>query len=114
VLSIAWCAQDPELLVSCGKDSRILCWNPAAAQQVEINYTLFLFNISGENLNRVFYEFIFLSMAAVNKNFIVLIRPLYYLANKQNYSLIVKYILFSSLAQEKCPYTRTIEKTILN
>ncbi|XP_054267907.1 protein transport protein Sec31A-like [Macrosteles quadrilineatus] len=33
VLSIAWCAQDPELLVSCGKDSRILCWNPAAAQQ---------------------------------------------------------------------------------
>lgn len=28
VLSIAWCPQDPDLLVSCGKDSRILCWNP--------------------------------------------------------------------------------------
>ncbi|XP_049803426.1 protein transport protein Sec31A isoform X2 [Schistocerca nitens] len=28
VLSIAWCAQDPDLLVSCGKDNRILCWNP--------------------------------------------------------------------------------------
>ncbi|CAL1287606.1 unnamed protein product [Larinioides sclopetarius] len=28
VLSIAWCAQDPDLLLSCGKDNRILCWNP--------------------------------------------------------------------------------------
>jgi WD40 repeat protein len=28
VLSIAWCPQDPDLLVSCGKDNRILCWNP--------------------------------------------------------------------------------------
>ncbi|XP_021915542.1 protein transport protein Sec31A isoform X3 [Zootermopsis nevadensis] len=28
VLSIAWCRQDPDLLVSCGKDNRILCWNP--------------------------------------------------------------------------------------
>ena len=28
MLSIAWCPQDPDLLVSCGKDSRILCWNP--------------------------------------------------------------------------------------
>ncbi|XP_046674352.1 protein transport protein Sec31A isoform X2 [Homalodisca vitripennis] len=32
VLSIAWCAQDPELLVSCGKDSRILFWNPNSSQ----------------------------------------------------------------------------------
>ncbi|XP_028397312.1 protein transport protein Sec31A-like [Dendronephthya gigantea] len=30
VLSIAWCPQDPELLMSCGKDSRILCWNPSS------------------------------------------------------------------------------------
>ncbi|GIY28250.1 protein transport protein Sec31A [Caerostris darwini] len=28
VLSIAWCQQDPDLLLSCGKDNRILCWNP--------------------------------------------------------------------------------------
>ncbi|XP_071808414.1 protein transport protein Sec31A-like isoform X2 [Asterias amurensis] len=28
VLSIAWCRQDPDLLLSCGKDNRILCWNP--------------------------------------------------------------------------------------
>lgn len=28
VLSIAWCLQDPDLLLSCGKDNRILCWNP--------------------------------------------------------------------------------------
>lgn len=28
VLSIAWCMQDPDLLLSCGKDNRILCWNP--------------------------------------------------------------------------------------
>uniref|UniRef100_A0A3Q2XE86 Protein transport protein Sec31A n=1 Tax=Hippocampus comes TaxID=109280 RepID=A0A3Q2XE86_HIPCM len=28
VLAIAWSVADPELLLSCGKDSRILCWNP--------------------------------------------------------------------------------------
>lgn len=28
VLSIAWCTQDSDLLISCGKDNRILCWNP--------------------------------------------------------------------------------------
>lgn len=28
ILSIAWCQQDANLLVSCGKDNRILCWNP--------------------------------------------------------------------------------------
>lgn len=28
VLSVAWCLKDPDLLLSCGKDSRILCWNP--------------------------------------------------------------------------------------
>ncbi|KAG8188070.1 hypothetical protein JTE90_014309 [Oedothorax gibbosus] len=28
VLSIAWCQQDPDLLLSCGKDNKILCWNP--------------------------------------------------------------------------------------
>uniref|UniRef100_T1JFC4 Protein transport protein Sec31A n=1 Tax=Strigamia maritima TaxID=126957 RepID=T1JFC4_STRMM len=28
VLSVAWCRRDPDLLLSCGKDNRILCWNP--------------------------------------------------------------------------------------
>ncbi|RZC32965.1 transport Sec31A [Asbolus verrucosus] len=28
VLSVAWCSQDSDLLVSCGKDNRILAWNP--------------------------------------------------------------------------------------
>lgn len=32
VLSIAWSLADPELLLSCGKDSRMLCWNPNTAE----------------------------------------------------------------------------------
>ncbi|GAB6018875.1 Protein transport protein Sec31A [Chamberlinius hualienensis] len=28
VLSLAWCPQDPDLLLSGGKDHRIICWNP--------------------------------------------------------------------------------------
>uniref|UniRef100_A0A069DZR9 Protein transport protein Sec31A n=1 Tax=Panstrongylus megistus TaxID=65343 RepID=A0A069DZR9_9HEMI len=28
VLTLAWCAQDPDFLVSSGKDNKILCWNP--------------------------------------------------------------------------------------
>uniref|UniRef100_UPI003AAFBE03 protein transport protein Sec31A n=1 Tax=Centroberyx gerrardi TaxID=166262 RepID=UPI003AAFBE03 len=34
VLAIAWSLADPELLLSCGKDSRILCWNPNTAEVV--------------------------------------------------------------------------------
>ncbi|XP_075238434.1 COPII coat complex component secretory 31 isoform X2 [Lycorma delicatula] len=30
LLSIAWCAQDPDLLIGSGKDNKILCWNPNA------------------------------------------------------------------------------------
>ncbi|XP_064631630.1 protein transport protein Sec31A-like isoform X3 [Lineus longissimus] len=28
IFSMAWCPKDPDLLLSCGKDNRILCWNP--------------------------------------------------------------------------------------
>ncbi|KAI4456983.1 sec31-related protein [Holotrichia oblita] len=28
ILSMAWCLADPDLLISTGKDNRILCWNP--------------------------------------------------------------------------------------
>ncbi|KAJ9665574.1 protein transport protein S31 [Coniosporium apollinis] len=28
VLSLSWCPQDSELLLSCGKDNRTICWNP--------------------------------------------------------------------------------------
>lgn len=33
ILSIAWCSEDSDLLVSCGKDNRIICWNPNSSQQ---------------------------------------------------------------------------------
>jgi WD40 repeat protein len=32
VLSVAWCKDDSDLLLSCGKDNRILVWNPNSAQ----------------------------------------------------------------------------------
>ena len=28
VLSLSWCRQDSDLLLSCGKDNRTICWNP--------------------------------------------------------------------------------------
>ncbi|KAL8788090.1 MAG: hypothetical protein Q9213_001848 [Squamulea squamosa] len=28
VLSVSWCTQDNDLLISCGKDNRTICWNP--------------------------------------------------------------------------------------
>lgn len=28
VLGLSWCLQDPDLLLSCGKDNRTICWNP--------------------------------------------------------------------------------------
>ncbi|KAK5798414.1 hypothetical protein VI817_004704 [Penicillium citrinum] len=32
VLSLAWCNQDPDLLLSSGKDNRNICWNPQIGQ----------------------------------------------------------------------------------
>lgn len=30
ILSMAWSRADPDLLISCGKDNKLLCWNPNA------------------------------------------------------------------------------------
>ncbi|KAH8699269.1 hypothetical protein BGW36DRAFT_377618 [Talaromyces proteolyticus] len=32
VLSLSWCAQDPDLLLSSGKDNRTICWNPQTGE----------------------------------------------------------------------------------
>ncbi|TDL22025.1 hypothetical protein BD410DRAFT_276586 [Rickenella mellea] len=32
VLSLSWCQQDADLLLSCGKDNRALCWNPQTSE----------------------------------------------------------------------------------
>ncbi|KAL8710327.1 MAG: hypothetical protein Q9220_005097 [cf. Caloplaca sp. 1 TL-2023] len=32
VLSLSWCAQDNDLLLSCGKDNRTICWNPQSGE----------------------------------------------------------------------------------
>jgi len=34
ILSLAWCKQDSDLLVSCGKDCRTICWNPSNGEIV--------------------------------------------------------------------------------
>jgi protein transport protein SEC31 len=28
VLSLSWCRADSDLLLSAGKDNRVICWNP--------------------------------------------------------------------------------------
>ncbi|KAI5302473.1 Mitochondrial distribution and morphology protein 10 [Ascosphaera pollenicola] len=33
VLDLAWCVQDPRLLISCGMDDRTLAWNPETGEQ---------------------------------------------------------------------------------
>ena len=32
VLSLSWCKQDPDLLLSCGKDNKVLGWNPQTSE----------------------------------------------------------------------------------
>lgn len=34
VLSLSWCNQDSDLLLSCGKDNRTICWNPQSCEIV--------------------------------------------------------------------------------
>lgn len=39
VVSVAWCQRDPDLLLSCGKDNRVICWNPnATPPEVSVMY----------------------------------------------------------------------------
>ncbi|XP_060764283.1 protein transport protein Sec31A isoform X6 [Neoarius graeffei] len=46
VLAIAWSLADPELLLSCGKDNRILCWNPNTSEVLyELPSTQWCFDI---------------------------------------------------------------------
>ncbi|EMC95102.1 hypothetical protein BAUCODRAFT_35095 [Baudoinia panamericana UAMH 10762] len=33
VLGLSWCLQDPELLLSCGKDNQTICWNPKTGEK---------------------------------------------------------------------------------
>lgn len=41
ILSMAWCPCDPDLLLSSGKDNRILCWNPNSEYKMgEVVYEL--------------------------------------------------------------------------
>ncbi|KAJ9120137.1 hypothetical protein QFC22_003035 [Naganishia vaughanmartiniae] len=34
ILSLSWCDQDQDLLLSCGKDNRTICWNPQTCEIV--------------------------------------------------------------------------------
>lgn len=34
VLSLSWCKQDADLLLSSGKDNRALCWNPQTSELI--------------------------------------------------------------------------------
>ncbi|KAI5788507.1 hypothetical protein EDC01DRAFT_660405 [Geopyxis carbonaria] len=34
VLSLSWCKQDIDLLLSCGKDNRTICWNPQSGEML--------------------------------------------------------------------------------
>ena len=34
VLSLSWCPQDSNLLLSCGKDNRTICWNPQSGESL--------------------------------------------------------------------------------
>ena len=32
ILSVSWCCEDADLLLSCGKDNHALCWNPQTSE----------------------------------------------------------------------------------
>jgi WD40 repeat protein len=44
ILSLSWCEQDSDLLLSCGKDNRVLCWNPNTSEIVgEVSLVVVLY-----------------------------------------------------------------------
>jgi len=57
VLSLSWCQQDPDLMVSCGKDNRTILWNPQTGERYgefpeSTNWTfLTVFNPHNPNLS---------------------------------------------------------------
>lgn len=38
ILSMSWCSEDPNLLISCGKDNRLLIWNPSSETNVNTSF----------------------------------------------------------------------------
>ncbi|KAH8903962.1 WD domain-containing protein [Coniochaeta sp. PMI_546] len=55
VLSLSWCQQDPDLLLSCGKDNRTLVWNPHTGERYgefpEVTNWTFLTRFNPHNPN---------------------------------------------------------------
>ncbi|KAH7347805.1 WD domain-containing protein [Plectosphaerella cucumerina] len=55
VLSLSWCQQDSDLLLSCGKDNRTLLWNPQTGEQYgefpEVTNWTFLTRFNPHNPN---------------------------------------------------------------
>ncbi|RKU43871.1 protein transport protein S31 [Coniochaeta pulveracea] len=55
VLSLSWCQQDPDLLLSCGKDNRTLVWNPHTGERFgefpEVTNWTFLTRFNPHNPN---------------------------------------------------------------
>ena len=36
IFSVLWCHQDADMLLSCGKDNRALCWNPQTSEIIGV------------------------------------------------------------------------------
>lgn len=55
ILSLSWCKQDADLLLSCGKDSRTIVWNPQSGEAIGevINFPLSYYNTSDLLFNKL-------------------------------------------------------------
>ncbi|KAH8678023.1 hypothetical protein BX600DRAFT_376332 [Xylariales sp. PMI_506] len=55
ILSVSWCQQDADLLISCGKDNRTLIWNPQTGERYgefpEVTNWTFLTRFHPQNAN---------------------------------------------------------------